>query len=77
MKESHLPQLTQHALLVGFGEFATEMGLIDKLSRIRIPVKGVVHAPQAKLLTLLMGILTGITHLKDINEGPHPIAHDF
>ncbi len=77
MKESHLPQLTQHALMVGWGEFATEIGLIDKLSHIRIPVKGVVHAPQAKLLTLLMGILTGITHLKDLNEGPHPIAHDF
>jgi len=24
-----------------------------------------------------MGILTGITHLKDLNEGPHPLAHDW
>jgi hypothetical protein len=23
-----------------------------------------------------IGILTGITHLKDLNEEPHPLAHD-
>jgi hypothetical protein len=28
-------------------------------------------------LTFLMGILTGITHLKDLNEGHHPLAHDW
>ena len=61
-------------MLIAWGEYATEIGLIDKLSHIPIPVKGVVHAPQAKVLTFLMGILTGITHLKDLNEGSHPLA---
>ena len=68
---------TQHALMVAWGEFAIELGLIDKLRGIPIPQKSVVHPPQAKVLTFLMGTLCGITHLKDLNEGPHPLAHDF
>jgi len=69
--------LTQHALMAPLGEFAHEIGLIQQLQSVPIPQKGVVHAPQAKILTFLMGILTGITHLKDLNEGPHPLAHDW
>lgn len=69
--------LTQHALMVAWGEFAQEIGLIDKLKGVDIPQKDVVHTPQAKLLTFLMGILTGIEHLKDLNAGAHPLAHDW
>ena len=69
--------LTQHAVMVAWGEFAHEIGLIDKFKGVTIPQKAVVHMPQAKLLTFLMGILTGIEHLKDLNEGPHPLAHDW
>jgi hypothetical protein len=74
-----LPQglLTQHALLIPMGEFAYEIGLIPKMLGVPIPQKSVVHTPQAKVLTFLMGILTGITHLKDLNHGPHPLAHDW
>jgi hypothetical protein len=74
-----LPQgvLTQHALMVAWGEFAYEIGLIPKLLGVPIPQKSVVHTPQGKVLTFLMGTLTGITHLKDLNEGPHPLAHDW
>jgi hypothetical protein len=74
-----LPQgmLTEHALMVGWGEFAHEIGLLDKLKQVAMPQKEVVHTPQAKLLTFLMGILTGIEHLKDLNEGAHPLAHDW
>lgn len=74
-----LPQglLTQHALMVAWGEFAQEIGLIDKLKEVTIPQKEVVHTPPAKLLTFLMGILSGIEHLKELNEGAHPLAHDW
>ena len=74
-----LPQgiFTQHALMVAWGEFAYDIGLIPKMLRVPIPQKGVVHLPQGKVLTFLMGTLTGITHLKDLNEGPHPLAHDW
>jgi hypothetical protein len=44
---------------------------------VPIPQKSVVHIPQGKVLAFFMGILTGITHLKDMNEGPHPLAHDW
>jgi hypothetical protein len=77
MRELPQGMLTQHALMVAWGEFAHEIGLIPKLLRVSIPQKSVVHTPQAKVLTFLMGILTGITHLKDLNEGPHPLAHDW
>ena len=69
--------LTQHALMVAWGEFAHQIGLIDQLKQVALPQKEVMHAPQAKLLTFLMGILTGIEHLKDFNEGAHPLAHDW
>jgi hypothetical protein len=68
---------TQHALMLAFGEFAHEIGLIDQLRRIPIPQKSMVHTPQAKVLTFLLGTLCGITHLKDLNEGAHPLAHDL
>lgn len=77
MAELPRGMLTQHALMVAWGEFASEIGLIEKLSQVPIPQKSVVHTPQAKVLAFLMGILTGITHLKDLNEGPHPLAHDW
>jgi hypothetical protein len=35
-----------------------------------------VHLPQAKVLTFLLGTLTGMTHLHDLQDGPHPLAHD-
>lgn len=69
--------LTQHALMVAWGEFAHEIGLTSKLAEVAIPQKSVVHVPYGKVLSFFMGILTGITHLKDLNEGPHPLAHDW
>ena len=77
IRELRQGMLTQHALMIAWGEFAYESGLIPKILRVSIPQKSVVHMPQAKLLTFLMGTLTGITHLKDLNEGPHPLAHDW
>jgi len=68
--------LTQHALLVAWGEYAQEIGLIDQLLQVAIPQKSVVHTPPAKLLAFFLGTLSGMTHLKDLNEGPHPLAHD-
>jgi hypothetical protein len=67
---------TQHAFLVAWGEFAYEIGLIQKLQQVAISQKGVVHLPQAKVLTFFLGTLTGVAHLRDLNDGPHPVAHD-
>lgn len=77
MRELPQGMLTQHALMVAWGEFAHEIGLIPKIQQVPMSQKSVVHTPQAKVLTFLLGTLTGITHLKDLNEGPHPLAHDW
>jgi len=69
--------LTQHALMVACGEFAHEIGLLSKLAQVTMPQKSVVHVPYGKVLSFFMGILTGMTHLRDLNEGPHPLAHDW
>jgi hypothetical protein len=69
--------LTQHALMVAGGEFAHEIGLLSRLAQVTMRQKSVVHVPYGKVLSFFMGILTGITHLKDLNEGPHPLAHDW
>ena len=55
MKVCQPQKLTQHAMLIAWGEYAQQIGLIDKLKDIPIPVKGVVHAPQAKVLTNVDG----------------------
>jgi hypothetical protein len=70
------PQFTEHAFLFAWAEFAYEIGLIQKLLQVPMPQKSVVHLPQAKALAFLLGILAGITHLRDLNEGHHPLAHD-
>ena len=69
-------QFIEHAFLFAWAEFAYEIGLVQKLLQVPMPQKSVVHLPQAKVLTFLLGILAGITHLRDLNEGHHPLAHD-
>jgi len=70
------PLFTEHAFLFAWAEFAYEIGLVQKLLQVPMPQKSVVHLPQGKVLAFLLGILTGITHLRDLNDGPHPLAHD-
>jgi len=71
------PLFTEHAFLFAEAEFAYEIGLIQKFRLLPMAQKSIVHLPQAKALTFLLGILAGITHLRDLNEGPHPLAHDI
>jgi len=75
-KDKSQLQFTQHAFLLAWGEFAYEIGLIQKFLHVPMAQKSIVHLPQAKALTFLLGTLAGITHLRDLNEGPHPLAHD-
>lgn len=70
------PMFTEHAFLIVWAEFAYEIGLVQKFLQVPMPQKSVVHLPQAKALAFLLGILAGITHLRDLNEGHHPLAHD-
>ena len=67
---------TAHGLLVAFGEFFQQHGLLQQLLQVPIPQKTRTFAPQAKLIEFLAGIMSGIEYLSDMNDGPHPLATD-
>lgn len=67
---------TDHAMLVVWGEYAQEIGLIQALEAIPIPQQTRHHRPQTKLLELLVATLAGCEYLQDLNKGAHPIAKD-
>ena len=67
---------TEHGMLVAFGEFFQQHGLLDLLHHVPIKQKTHEFTPQAKLIEFLAGIMGGIEHLQDINYGPRPLAPD-
>ncbi len=67
---------TEHGLLVAFGEFLQQHGLIERLMQVPVKQKMRTFAPQTKLVELLAGIMSGLEHLADLNDGPHPVAQD-
>ena len=67
---------TEHGMLVAFGEFLGQRGLLDRLRQVPIAQKIGAFAPQAKLIELLAGIMSGIEYLQDLNQGPRPLAKD-
>jgi hypothetical protein len=67
---------TQHGLLVAFGEFLTQHGLLERLRDVPINQKVRDHSPQTKLIEFLAGIMSGIERLSDLNAGPRPLVRD-
>ena len=67
---------TQHGMLVAFGEFLQQHGLIERLMQVPIRQKTRTFAPQTKLIEFLAGIMSGIEHLEDLNDGSHPLVKD-
>jgi hypothetical protein len=67
---------TEHGMLVAFGEFLRQHGVIDDLRQVPIKQRVRQFTPQEKLIEFLAGIMSGIEHLKDLNEGPRPLARD-
>ena len=67
---------TDHGMLVAFGEFLEQHGLLERLRQVPIVQKTHDFAPQAKLLEFLAGIMSGIEHLQDLNYGPRPLVPD-
>ena len=63
-------------MLVAFGEFLSQHGLIDRFMHVPIPQKTRTFAPQTKLVEFLAGIMSGVEHLQDLNDGSHPVAKD-
>jgi len=70
------PVMTEHALLVPFGRFAHQLGLITALDRIPLTMKTIDHSPGDKLAELFVHILAGGMHVKDLETSPHPLVQD-
>jgi hypothetical protein len=69
-------ELTQHAMLVLWGQFAQRMGLIEAVEAIPLRQKTRTHRPQTKVLEFMVAILAGLPHLKDISRSAHPLDQD-
>jgi len=67
---------TEHGMLVAFGEFLQQHGLLERLRQIPVPQKAHDFDPQDKLIEFLAGIMSGMEHLQDLNYGPRPLAKD-
>jgi hypothetical protein len=69
-------QETQHALLVPWGHFAREIGLLSGIEAVKLKQKVYEHTPQAKVIEFLVAILSGAKYLQDISLAAHPLDKD-
>jgi hypothetical protein len=70
-------QDTQHALLVAWGQFAREIGLLSSLQAVKLNQKVYEHTPQAKVIEFFVAILSGAKYLQDISLAAHPLDKDL
>jgi len=63
-------------MLVAWGVFARQIGLVRALEQVRIEQRTRDHTPQSKVIEFLVALLSGNAHLQDISRGPHPLDHD-
>jgi hypothetical protein len=68
---------TQHALLIPWGHFAREIGLITGMEAIKLTQKVYEHTPNSKVIEFLVAILSGAKHLQDISLAAHPLDKDL
>jgi hypothetical protein len=76
VSDSETNELTHHAMLVAWGEFAHSVGLIQEIESVPLCQKTVTHRPQTKILEFLVAILAGLEYLKDLSRSAHPIDQD-
>lgn len=70
-------QETQHALLVPWGHFAQEIGLLSGIEAVKLNQKVYEHTPHAKVIEFLVAILSGAKYLQDISLAAHPLDKDL
>jgi len=75
-KNAEQIQVTQHAFLVAWGQFAQEEGLVERLASVKLRQKTRQHRPQTKVLEFLVAILGGTRQLQDISLAAHPLDKD-
>ena len=77
MSDSETNELTHHAMLVAWGEFAQCLGLIEEIENVPLHQKTVTHRPQTKILEFFVAILAGLEYLKDLSRSAHPVDQDL
>jgi hypothetical protein len=70
------PILTNHAMLVAWGIYARQIGLVKTIEAVRLHQKRREHTPQTKVIEFLVAMLAGLPHLKDISLSAHPLDQD-
>lgn len=70
------PTLTQHAMLVVWGLYARQIGLVQAVDRVKLKQKQRQHRAQTKVLEFLVAMLAGLRHLQDISRSAHPLDKD-
>jgi len=68
--------VTDHAMLVVWGQYAHCLGLPQAFADVPISQKTVEHTPQSKVLEFLVAHLAGLEYLKDISHSAHPLDQD-
>jgi hypothetical protein len=68
--------LTQHAMLVLWGAYAQQIGLVEALEQVELGQKTREHRPQSKIIEFLLAILAGLPHLQDLSRSAHPLDQD-
>ncbi len=68
--------VTEHALLVAYGQFARQVGLIQAIEQVPFRMKTVEHSPADKVLELLGHILAGGMHINALAKSAHPLVKD-
>lgn len=68
--------LTSHALLVAWGIYARQLGLIEGMMGIELKQQTYRHRPQTKVLEFLVAMLAGLRHLQDISRAAQPLDQD-
>ena len=69
-------QETQHALLMPWGHFAQEIGLLSGIEAVKLNQKVYEHTPQAKVTEFLVAILSGAKYLQDVSLAAHLLDKD-
>src|ERR1019366_5609776 len=67
---------TEHALLVPLGHFAEQIGLLAAFESLPVKMKTIHHTPGEKMAELLVGILAGNMHVRELDNAPHPVTRD-
>ena len=63
-------------MLVLWGAYAQQIGLVQALEQVKLRQKTRVHRPQTKIIEFLVAILAGLPHLQDLSRAAHPLVRD-